>query len=82
VDPVTNEMFTAEKEEKELLIKTSQYYRMWNSNPSRLKKALMKSPVTVMVQSESPLKFYKQGVLDSSECGAEVDHALLAIGYG
>lgn len=35
-----------------------------------------------MVNSQAPFKFYKEGVIDTKECSPDVDHAVLAIGYG
>ena len=63
-------------------MKTKKFYRLWRSSPRKLKKAILRGPVTVMVNSNSPLKFYKEGVLDTAECTPDVDHAMLAVGYG
>lgn len=63
-------------------IKAKKFYRLWGSSPRNLKIALKNGPVTVMVNSQGPFKFYKTGVLDSKDCSPNVDHGVLAVGYG
>jgi C1A family cysteine protease len=47
-----------------------------------LKRALLKGPVTVMVNAEIPFKYYHEGVIESQECDPDVNHAVLAVGWG
>lgn len=83
VDPVTQDLFTAEKNPNDItLVKTKKFHRIWQSSPRRLKLALKKGPVTVMVNSWVPFKFYREGILDTKACEPNVDHAVLAVGYG
>jgi C1A family cysteine protease len=28
------------------------------------------------------MKYYKEGIIDTNECDTEVDHSVLAVGYG
>jgi hypothetical protein len=84
IDEVTKQMFTGEKNPTDVTtVRATKFYRLWQSSPRKLKKALKKGPVTVMVHSNAPVfKYYKQGIIDSKECTPDVDHAVLAVGYG
>ena len=47
------------------------------------KKAIENGPVIVSVQASSwHFKLYSGGIIGSGGCGTEVDHSLLAVGYG
>jgi len=53
-----------------------------NDSPSQLKAAIAKQPVAVSVAADSrAFSNYSSGVLTSG-CGTNVDHAVLAVGYG
>ena len=82
VDPVTQDAWSGEKSSEIVPIKAQYFYRLWQSSRRKLKKALKKGPVTVMVNSQTPFRFYKDGVIDTKECKPDVDHAVLAVGYG
>lgn len=54
----------------------------WRS-VSQLKSAIAIGPVSVLIDAESDVfRQYKSGVLDSADCGIELDHAVAAVGYG
>jgi len=45
--------------------------------------ALQVGPVSVLVEADtSAFQFYHTGVLDSPSCGHQIDHAIVATGYG
>ena len=48
-----------------------------------LKNAVLQGPVSVAVDASSnAFNFYATGVVTSSTCGTNLDHAILAVGYG
>lgn len=59
-------------------------YRNVTANASdALKTAVAKNPVSVGVQAaSSEFQLYKSGVLTGDGCGIELDHGVLAVGYG
>ena len=53
-----------------------------NNDPSQLKAAIAKQPVAVSVDANGKaFNYYSSGVLMSG-CGTNLDHAVLAVGYG
>jgi len=61
-------------------VKTFKYVA--NDDPAQLKAAIAKQPVAVSLCADSrAFSNYSSGVL-SSNCGTNVDHAVLAVGYG
>jgi C1A family cysteine protease len=50
---------------------------------SGLMAAITKGPVSVAIEADrSAFQLYKGGVLDDASCGTQLDHGVLAIGYG
>jgi len=44
---------------------------------------LAKTPVSVAIEADKSIfQMYKSGIFDSAECGSELDHAVLLVGYG
>ena len=53
------------------------------NNERLLREAVYKSPVAVSIEADTKtFQFYKGGILDSTNCGTELDHGVLAVGYG
>lgn len=54
------------------------------NSPRALKEAVAIGPVAVAVESDNtPFMFYNGGILDAPyECGSELDHAVIIVGYG
>ena len=50
---------------------------------SQLKAAIDKQPVSITLDANSDVfQSYSSGILDSPKCGTELDHAVMAVGYG
>jgi C1A family cysteine protease len=48
-----------------------------------MKEALSQGPVSVAIEADQAVfQFYKSGVVTSAECGNQLDHGVLAVGYG
>ena len=53
------------------------------NNERLLREAVYQTPVAVSIEADTKtFQFYKGGILDSSNCGTELDHGVLAVGYG
>jgi len=51
------------------------------NSPRQLMAAIAKTPVSVAVAAEQDFQFYESGILDSTTCGTNLDHAILAVGF-
>merc|ERR1711959_346562 len=48
-----------------------------------LKAALQQQPVSVAIEADQPVFHqYTGGIIPSSSCGTQLDHGVLAVGYG
>jgi len=53
------------------------------SGEAGLVAAIYVGPVSVLVEADqSVFQFYHSGVVSSPACGTQIDHAILATGYG
>ena len=69
------------KELGKVSVKT--YSMVTPKKASQLKAALNNGPVSVSIDAESDVfNNYSKGVITSLRCGTELDHAVLAVGYG
>jgi C1A family cysteine protease len=59
-------------------------YQMVTANdPSQLKAALALGPVSVAIEADKiAFQGYTSGVITGSACGTQLDHGVLAVGYG
>ena len=48
-----------------------------------LKEAVSFQPVSVAIEADTRVfQFYSSGIIDSSDCGTNLDHGVLVVGYG
>ena len=53
------------------------------NNAEALKTALADGPTTVAIEADTfVFQFYSGGILNSKSCGTNLDHAVVAVGYG
>jgi KDEL-tailed cysteine endopeptidase len=53
------------------------------NDENALMEAVAEGPVSVAIEADtSVFQFYSSGVLDSAACGTQLDHGVLAVGYG
>ena len=53
------------------------------NDQEELLRAVSQGPVSIAIEADTRyFQFYKSGVLDSSDCGTNLDHGVLIVGYG
>lgn len=58
-------------------------FQMISYNPLQLKAAIVKGPVGIAIEADKEFfRNYKTGIINSRNCGQDVGHAVLAVGYG
>ena len=64
-------------------LKVSSYADVTVNSPEQLKAALDKQPVSVAIQANKLVfQMYHSGVITGTKCGTNLDHGVLAVGYG
>ena len=59
------------------------YFDVPHNNEIQLKKAVTQQPVSVAIQANlQSFQLYKKGVYSDPQCGTDLDHGVLLIGYG
>jgi len=59
------------------------YYDVAHNNEKQLEKAVAKQPVSVAIQAnQQSFQLYKQGIYSDPDCGNNLDHGVLVVGYG
>eukprot|EP00178_Gracilaria_changii_P010690 TRINITY_DN3104_c0_g1_i5.p2 TRINITY_DN3104_c0_g1~~TRINITY_DN3104_c0_g1_i5.p2 ORF type:complete len:318 (+),score=54.70 TRINITY_DN3104_c0_g1_i5:33-956(+) len=62
---------------------TSDYAMVPQNDVAALKAAIAQGPVSVAIEADqAAFQFYTSGILKIADCGTQLDHAVLAIGYG
>ena len=65
------------------VVKINSYTDVKPNDESILKRAVAIGPVSVAIQANvSSFRFYKSGVYQDPECGDQLDHGVLVVGYG
>ena len=64
-------------------VEVSSFVNVTPSNKAQMKAALDQQPLAVAIEADKMVfQTYSSGVLTSSRCGTNLDHAVLAVGYG
>ena len=64
-------------------VSVASYVNVTPSNKAQMKAALDQQPLAVAIEADKMVfQTYSSGVLTSSRCGTNLDHAVLAVGYG
>jgi len=64
-------------------VTVSSYTCVSPSQVDQMKAAVANQPTAVAIQANMPcFQFYHSGVLDNENCGTNLDHAVLTVGYG
>ena len=64
-------------------VKVKDYSDIESNNELLLKKAVAKQPVSVAIQANlSSFHYYKSGIYQDDDCGDQLDHGVLIVGYG
>ena len=59
------------------------YYDVPPNNEKQLEKAVIKQPVSVAIQANlQSFQLYKRGIYSDPDCGDDLDHGVLVVGYG
>jgi cathepsin L len=61
----------------------SGYHDVQRNSASALRAAIEKSPVSIAIEADKRVfQLYKSGVLSGSACGTNLDHGVVAVGFG
>jgi C1A family cysteine protease len=65
------------------IVQASSCYSVTPNDQISLKVAVTQQPVAIAIEADSRyFQFYQTGILTSSDCGTELDHGVLIVGYG
>ena len=64
-------------------VTVSSYTDVTKNDAAQLKAALDKQPVSVAIEADkTAFQMYTSGVITGTDCGTNLDHGVLAVGYG
>ena len=65
------------------MVNISDCVDVYPNNQLALKEAVSQQPVSVAIEADTKVfQFYSSGVITSLDCGTNLDHAVLVVGYG
>ena len=63
--------------------RVSRFDKVFSTSYRYLKAAINTGPVAVAIETSSrDFMLYKEGIIDTFDCGTKLDHGALAVGYG
>ena len=67
----------------EPIIQIEKYGDIYPRNENILKRAVAQQPVSIAIQANlTSFRFYSKGVYSDPNCGTQLDHGVLLVGYG
>jgi len=67
----------------ETKVEATTYADVKTNDMDQLMAAVATQPVSVAIEADKPMfRYYASGILDSPSCGTQLDHGVLAVGYG
>jgi len=83
VYPYTAEDGTCQYNAAKTVFKNKAYTDVKANSPTALETAIAQQPVSVAVEADqSAWQLYSSGVIMPAHCGTQLDHGVLAVGYG
>ena len=65
------------------LVHINKYHSVPQNNEEQLEKAVSRQPVSVAIQAnQQSFQLYKKGIYSDPDCGDQLDHGVLVVGYG
>lgn len=81
--PYIGNQNTCNKDNCQSVISLSNYSDIKQNNEKLLKKIVYHQPVSVAIQANKrSFQLYKKGIYSDLQCGTELDHGVLLVGYG
>ena len=81
--PYTAKDGTCFHQESKGVVKGADAFRVTKSSVAALKAAIAQQPIAVSIEADTIVfQSYTSGILNSARCGTNLDHGVLAVGYG
>jgi len=81
--PYTGSASTCKYNAANGVISVASYVNIAKNDPDAHLEALQSGPISIAIAaSSSTMQFYKKGVITSTGCGTNVNHAVNMVGYG
>ena len=81
--PYQGEQGSCQENQCNNVVNISDYSDIEQNNEHILMRAVSQQPISVAIQANvSSFKFYRSGVYQDPQCGDQLDHGVLIVGYG